>query len=401
MVRMRGLKGEAAIVGMAEFAPERKPTRAWMGLEVYSELARLALEDAGLSIRDVDGIITGNNLQEAQMFIPATLIEYMGIESHFSEVLDLGGAAGAGAVMRAAAAIETGLCDTVLCIIQTTMPQRNPRATPETRARDWGGGVWGSPQAEFELPFGAVQGSYGYAMIANRYRHEFGLTYEQLAKIAVDQRTNALQNPKAVFRNTPITIDDVLNSPMIVDPLHMLEIVMPCFGGAAVVVASKETAQRAKNRPAYIVGAGENTTHRSVTYDPDFTHSPIKAAADRAWAMSGVKRNEIDLASLYDCYTITVLLTIEDAGFCAKGEGPKFVEEHNLTYKGDFPLNTHGGQLSFGQSGLAGGMSHVTEAYLQLTGRAGGRQLKKCDTVFVNGNGGIMSEQVSLILRGG
>lgn len=397
---MAGLKGNAAIVGITELAPERKPTRAYMGLEIYSELARQALDDAGLSIRDVDGIITGNNLQEAQMFIPATLIEYMGIQSHFSEILDLGGAAGAGAVLRAAAAIEAGLCETVICIIHTTVPQRNPHVPPVQRARDWGGGVWGSPQAEFEIPFGAVQGSYGYAMIANRYRHEFGLTYEQLAKIAVDQRTNALANPKAVFRNTPITIQDVIDSPMIVDPLHMLEIVMPCFGGAAVVVTSRENVSKTRHRPAYIIGAGENTTHRSVTYEPDFTHSPIKAAADRAWAMSGVKPSEVDLASLYDCYTITVLLTIEDAGFCPKGEGGKFVEAHNLTYKGDFPMNTHGGQLSFGQSGLAGGMSHITEAYLQMTGRAGDRQLKRCDTVFVNGNGGIMSEQVSLVLRG-
>ncbi|MEO9256125.1 MAG: thiolase family protein, partial [Tepidiformaceae bacterium] len=188
--------------------------------------------------------------------------------------------------------------------------------------------------------------------------------------------------------------------PMIVDPLHLLEIVMPCTGGAAVIVTSREKAARTKNRPAFIVGAGENTTHRSVTYDPDFTHSPIKAASDRAFDMSGVKRSEIDMASLYDCYTITVLLTIEDAGFCEKGQGGRFVEAHDLTYKGDFPLNTHGGQLSFGQSGIAGGMSHVTEAYLQLSGRAGERQLKKCDTVFVNGNGGIMSEQVSLVLRG-
>lgn len=397
---VKNLSGGAAIVGIAELAPEKKPSRLWMGLEIYSELARQALEDAGMSIRDVDGIITTNSLQEAQMFIPATLIEYMGIESHFSEVLDLGGAAGAGAVLRAAAAIEAGLCETVVCILHTVAHHPNPHIPPAQRVRDWGGGVWGSPQAEFEIPFGAVQGTYGYAMIANRYRHEFGFKPEQLAKIAVDQRTNALANPKAVFRGQPITIDDVLNSPMICDPLHMLEIVMPCLGGAAVVVTSKERAARAKNRPAYVIGGGENTTHRSVTYDPDFTHSPIKAAADRAFEMAGVKRSEIDMASLYDCYTITVLLTLEDAGFCGKGEGPKFVEERDLTYRGDFPMNTHGGQLSFGQSGIAGGMSHVTEAYLQLTGRAGDRQLARCDTVFVNGNGGIMSEQVSLVLRG-
>jgi acetyl-CoA acetyltransferase len=142
------------------------------------------------------------------------------------------------------------------------------------------------------------------------------------------------------------------------------------------VVTTKERAQRANNRPVYVVGAGENTTHRSVTYEPDFTHSPIKAAADRAWAMSGCKPSDIDMASLYDCYTITVLLTLEDTGFCPKGEAGRFVESHDLTYKGDFPLNTHGGQLSYGQSGSPAALSHVTEAVLQLTGRAGERQLE-------------------------
>ena len=236
---MRGLRGEAAIVGVAEFAPTRKPEKLWMGLEAYSELARMALDDAGLTIGDVDAVLTGNNLQEAQMFIPATIIEYLGIESHFSEVVDLGGASGAGLVLRAAMAIEMGLCETALCMLYTQAHHRNPKAPPMNYARDWGGGVWGSPQAEFEIPFGAVQGTYGYAMIANRYAHEFGLTDEQRAKVAVDQRTNALAHPHAVFRNTPITTEDVLNSPMICSPLHMLEIVMPCMGGAAVVVTSK------------------------------------------------------------------------------------------------------------------------------------------------------------------
>jgi acetyl-CoA acetyltransferase len=398
---MRGLRGEAAIVGVAELAPKRKPDRLYMGLESYAELTRQALEDAGLQLSDVDGLITGSNLMEARMLIPSAITEYLGVGSNFFDIVDLGGATGAAQVMRAAVAIEAGLCDTVVCIVQTMMPPPDPTVSPAQMRRDWGGGIWGSPQAEFEIPFGAVQGTYGYAMIANRYRHEYGITPEQLAKIAVDQRTNAVLNPKAVFQGQPITIDDVLNSPMICDPLKLLEIVMPCFGGAAVVVTHRDNVHKAKNRPAYILGAGEYTTHRSVTYEPDFTHSPIKPAAEKAFAMSGVKRSEIDMASLYDCYTITVLLTIEDAGFCDKGDGGRFVEAHDLTFKGDWPMNTHGGQLSFGQSGLAGGMSHVTEAFLQIAGHAGGRQLKKCDTVFVNGNGGIMSEQVSLVLRGG
>lgn len=398
---MRGLRGEAAIVGVAELPPRRKPERLYMGLESYAELARQALDDAGMPLSEVDGLITGSNLMEARMLIPSAITEYLGVGSNFFEVVDLGGATGAAQVARAAMAIEAGMCETVVCIVHTMMPPPDPTVSPAQVRRDWGGGIWGSPQAEFEMPFGAVQGTYGYAMIANRYRHEYGLKPEQLAKIAVAQRTNALQNPKAAFFGQPITIDDVLNSPMICDPLKLLEIVMPCFGGAAVVVTHRDNVHKAKNRPAYVLGAGEYTTHRSVTYEPDFTHSPIKPAADRAFAMSGVKRSEIDMASLYDCYTITVLLTIEDAGFCDKGDGGRFVDAHDLTYKGDWPMNTHGGQLSFGQSGLAGGMSHVTEAFLQIAGRAGGRQLKKCDTVFVNGNGGIMSEQASLVLRGG
>ncbi len=391
---MGGLRGEAAIVGIAEFAPVRKPDRTWMGMEAYAELARQALEDAGMTAGDVDALMTGHVAEAGPMFMPGHLTEYLGIQSHLSEIVDLGGAASAGAVLRAAMAIETGMCETALCIFHTLPRPQNPMGGSQRWGRNWG-----SPMTEFDYPYGAIGQNFAYATIANRYAYEYGLTDEQRAKVAVDQRTNAMANPKAVFRS-PIDIDDVLNSPMIVDPLHMLEIVMPCFGGGAIVVTSKEKAKKAKHRPAYIIGGGENTTHLSVTYDPDMTHTPIKAAADRAWAMAGVKPKDIDLASLYDCYTITVLLTLEDTGFCGKGEAGKFVEEHDLTYKGDFPMNTHGGQLSFGQAGIAGGISHITEAYLQMTGRAGDRQLKRCDTVFVHGNGGLMSEQVSLILRG-
>ncbi len=397
---MRGLRGDAAIVGVAELPPRRRPEKLWMGLEGFAELARQAIEDAGMDAREIDGLATSSHLMEARMLIPSAITEYLGVGSRFFDLIDLGGATGAASVVRAAMAIEAGLCDTVVCILHTLMSPQDPTVSPEAVRRDWGGGIWGSPQAEFEIPFGAVQGSYGYAMIANRYNHEFGVTPRQLAKIAADQRFNAQAHPKAAFFGQPISIEDVLNSPMIVDPLKLLEIVMPCFGGAAVVVTHRDNVHKAKNRPAYVIGAGEYMTHRSVTYEPDFTHSPIKPAADRAFEMAGVKRSEIDMASLYDCYTITVLLTLEDAGFCPKGEAGRFVEAHDLTYKGDFPMNTHGGQLSFGQSGIAGGMSHVTEAYLQIAGRAEARQLAKCDTIFVNGNGGIMSEQVSLILRG-
>ncbi len=172
----------------------------------------------------------------------------------------------------------------------------------------------------------------------------------------------------------------------------------PCTGGAAFVVVAPDLARETPPTPAWLLGAGEASRGPMLSQFESLTTSPIAISAPRAFEMAGVSHADINLLSVYDCYTITVLITLEDAGFCPKGRGGPFVEEHNLTYAGDLPLNTHGGQLSFGQPGLAGGMSHVTEAARQLQGRAGARQVKGCELSFVNGNGGIMSEQVSLVL---
>jgi acetyl-CoA C-acetyltransferase len=388
------LRGKAAIVGVAEF----KPTRHSQGettLGMLAKVAMAAIADAGMEPGEVDGVITAN-FAEAPFMAPATVVEYLGIDAKFAEIVDLGGATGAGMVSRAAMAIASGMCETVVC----TTAARRERSSGGARGNSSYAGrrIDRTPSAEFDEPYGAVGANYGYALIAQRYQHEYGVEPQQLAKIAVAQRYNACHNPDAIFFGQPITIDDVLASPVVVDPLHLLEIVMPVAGAAAVVVTSAKRAKRRKQPSALILGAGEHTTHRSITFAPDLTHSAITAAADRAFAMSGVRRKDIRLASMYDCYTITALLTIEDAGFAKKGQGGAFVDAHNLQFDGDFPLNTHGGQLSFGQAGIAGGMSHVTEAARQLMGRCGARQVKNCDLAFVNGNGGIMSEQVSLIL---
>jgi acetyl-CoA acetyltransferase len=180
----------------------------------------------------------------------------------------------------------------------------------------------------------------------------------------------------------------------------MLEIVMPVTGGAAVVVTSLDRARRLKRRPVAVTGFGEHLTHKTPTYAPSLDITPIRQAAQRAFAMAGRAPAEVDMVQLYDCYTITVLLTIEDSGFCGKGEGLDFVKSHDLSYAGDFPCNTHGGQLGFGQPGLAGGMSHVVEAVAQIQGRSGDRQLRKHDLAYVSGTGGIMSEQTAVVLEG-
>ncbi|MGE5594735.1 MAG: thiolase family protein [Hyphomicrobiales bacterium] len=391
------LRGKAAIVGIAEFKPARY-TEGETTLGMLAKVAMEAIADAGLEIGEVDGLLV-ESFAEAPFMAPATLIEYLGMKCRFSEVLDLGGATGAGMVSRAAAAINSGLCETVVCTTATRREKRTTEGPKRTANSGFAGRrVDRTPTSEFEVPYGAIGANYGYAMIANRYAYEYGVKPEQLAKIAVAQRYNACHNPDALFFGQPITIDDVLNSPVIVDPLHLLEIVMPVAGAAAVVVTSAKKAKKLKNRPAYVLGAGEWTTHKSITYAPSLTDTAVKGAADEAFKMAGVRRKDVDVASIYDCYTITVLLTLEDAGFAKKGRGGQFVDEHNLQFDGDFPLNPHGGQLSFGQAGTAGGMSHVTEAARQVMGRAQGRQVKKCEFAFVNGNGGIMSDQVSLIL---
>jgi len=238
-----------------------------------------------------------------------------------------------------------------------------------------------------------------------RIKQVEGVDYEQfivpgLIAMAMAQAAYS-NNASTIYQGRlPITIDDVLASPMIADPLHRLEIVMPCMGGAGVIVTSADVARRTRNRPVWIKGFGEHIAFKTPTYAEDLLRSPVSKAADRAFDMAGLRRSDMDMASIYDCYTITVLMSIEDAGFCEKGKGMEFVASHDLTYAGDFPLNTAGGQLSFGQAGMAGGMHHVVDGARQIMGRAGEAQVRDCNTAFVTGNGGIMSEQVALILGG-
>ena len=402
-----GLRGDAAIVGAAQYKPEKYQTAPQMfHLEQVADLAAQALEDAGLEADVLDGlVISGPQFHEAEVFVPAMAAEYLGIELNFAEVVDLGGCTSVGMVWRAAAAIEMGLCEAVLCVIPARMAPFGPDEDPAwmAQAMRFGGHStrYGAPEAEFDLPYGHMGQNTGYAMIAQRYAAQYGYDPQAMAKIAVDQRTNAQYNPDAMFYGKPLTAEDVLASKMVADPLHVLEIVMPVAGGAAVIVTSKEVAARTKHRPAFVKGFGERLSFKSPSYAKDMTVTPVAEAAKRAFAMAGVKPGDMDAAQIYDCYTITVLLTLEDAGFCPKGEGMRFILENDLTWKGNFPMNTHGGQLSFGQSASAGGMSQVIEAFTQIAGRADQRQLERCDQVFVSGTGGVMSEQGALILQGG
>lgn len=380
------LRDTCSIVGAAELSP-RRTTPGVTTLEMIARVSKLAVEDAGLEPGAIDGLVVGPQVGETPQHVPATVAEYLGLMPTYADIVDLGGASGAGMVWRAAAAIEAGICETVLCVLANT---RDPDDIPRSPNRN--------PIREFDVPYGGSGANQAYAMVAQRHMAEFGTTAEQLAQVPVKQRANAMLNPDAVFHGKPIDVEDVLTSPMVMSPLHLLEVVMPCGGGAAVVVTSNRQAGSMPHSPVPLLGAGEKVTHRALSQAPALTTSPLAPAIADAYAMAGVKAEDIDLLSIYDCYSIVVAITVEDAGICPKGEGGRWLEENDLSIKGDLPINPHGGQLACGQADLAGGMGHIIEAVRQLRGEAGARQVSTADIALVTGNGATMSEEVALVL---
>lgn len=399
-----GLRGAAAIVGFHELPCLRTPTGTpEFTIEQWARLAAAAAADAGLGVDQVDGLVT-TGVFESEMFVPSTVAEYLGLHVNFAEYVDLGGASAAAMVWRAAAAIELGICRAVLCAIPANFltPMHTERPLDMGDAVFFGASSfrYGSPQAEFEIPYGYLGQNGPYAQVAQMYGGAYGYDERAMAKIVVDQRTNANHTPGAVFRDKAITIEDVLDSPIIASPLHMLEIVMPCMGGSAVLVTDEALARKSRNRPVWVKGFGERVPYKSPVYAENPLDTPMQTIAPKAFAMAGLTPADMDMVSIYDCYTITALLTLEDAGFCEKGKGMQFVTDHDLTFRGDFPMNTAGGQLGYGQPGNAGGMHHVCDATRQLMGRAGATQVAECNRAFVSGNGGVLSEQEALILVG-
>jgi acetyl-CoA acetyltransferase len=254
--------------------------------------------------------------------------------------------------------------------------------------------------SEFAVPYGPTVGANGwYAMIAKRYEALYGATVEKRAKICVDLRTNANHNPMAIFHDTPITIEDVVNSRIVADPLHLLECVMPCAGACAFIVARADVARDMPHKPAYILGGALGILRSNLTHVGEITESPVGRAAPKAFAMAGYKPEEIQVMEIYDSFTITVMCELEESGFCKKGEAVDWIWEHDMTFKGDKPLNTHGGQLSYGQASTAGGCAQVTEAVRQIRREAGEHQVPgSTDLVYVTGSGGSFSQQSALLL---
>ena len=377
--------GNGAIVGIGELKPQRL-TKGVTTLEMIAEVSRLAVLDAGLEPGQIDGLLVGPQVGETPQHVPATIAEYLGLMPTMANVVDLGGASGAGMVWRAAAAIQAGMCEAVLCVLANNREEVPPRSPNR------------NPIREFDVPFGASGANVSYALLMQAHMARYGSKAQDFAAIAAAARANAQLNPDAIFHGKPADIEAVLASPMIASPLHLLEIVMPVAGGEAVVLVSAERASSLPRPPVHLLGAGEKVTHRAVSQAPSLTSGPLKSAMTRAFAQSGTTAGEMNLLSLYDCYTIMVATTIEDAGLCAPGQFGSWLRDHDLSHRGDKPLNTHGGQLGFGQPDLAGGMTHVVEAVRQLRGEAGARQINDARLALVTGNGATMSEATALVL---
>jgi acetyl-CoA acetyltransferase len=380
------LRSRAAISGIGELKPQRH-TEGVSTLELVARVSRMAALDAGIEPAEIDGILMGPQVGETPQHVPATLAEYLGLMPTMANVVDLGGASGPGMIWRAAAAIEAGMCETVLCVLA------NHRNHPAPRSPNR------NPIREFDVPFGASGANISYALLMQAHMDAYRCPPEDYALIAAGSRANAQLNPDAIFHGRPATVEEVLASPMIASPLHLYEIVMPVAGGDAVIVTTAEKAGKGPHRPAHLLGAGEKITHRAVSQAPDLTSGPLKPSMERAFAQAGLDAKSMDFLSLYDCYTIMLAITIEDAGLCRPGEFASWLRENGgMGPQAHQPVNTNGGQLGFGQPDLAGGMTHVVEAVRQIRGTAQDRQIARCDTALVTGNGATMSEAVALVL---
>ncbi|MGH7932662.1 MAG: thiolase C-terminal domain-containing protein [Candidatus Binataceae bacterium] len=357
--------------------------------QLYVKAAKLALADAGITKDAVDGLITCISFAEPFMYHAEMIAEYMQIFPRYCMTAPSGGGTTLAIMHHAAAAIATGMCHTVLI----TMADSQLSGLTRDKAIEAMSSA-GHPQ--FERPYGPPIPAF-YALIARAHEHAYGTTATQRAAVAVACRRHAALNPAAQMRK-PITIGDVLQSRMIADPLHLLDCSLVSDGGAAIVMTSAERARDFKRQPVYLIGTGEGHSHEHLSQAQSLTTSAAKQAGERAYAMAGLGPRDVDFAELYDCFTPVVIIELEDLGFCAKGEGGRFVEGGRIELGGELPVNTHGGLLSHCHPGHPGSLFSVTEAVRQLRDECGPRQVKDARIALVHGQGGFMSTHCTAIL---
>jgi acetyl-CoA acetyltransferase len=381
-------KHKIVIAGVGETEQGKIPDRS--SFHFLSQASKLAIEDAGLKKTDVDGLVTAFSLVEHTFMHCTTFADYFGMKPKFFSSVAVGGATAVWMAAEAAMAIASGQAEVVLCV-------RGDNTLSGISSSGMLALIREMCHGEFEFPYGLTTPG-GYALAAQRYLHDFGATREQLAAVAVTMRKHAALKENAMNKD-PLTIEEVINSRIIAEPLTKYDCSIISDGGAAFIVTTEAKAKELgiENDLAYLLGMGQGYSHQYMTTleNLDQIYNAINTSGQKAFQTAGLGVDDVDLAYLYDCFTITVLLELEGLGFVPKGEGGSFALEGRMELGKDLPVNTHGGLLS--QAHL-GAMHHVVEATLQLRGDAGPRQSKDANVAIVHGNGGIVSAHSTILL---
>jgi acetyl-CoA acetyltransferase len=378
---MTGLqRGAAAIVGAAE-SDLGVVGDGFNVIDLMAQGIARALDDCGLNLKDVDGLLCATTQARTSGL---SLAEYLGISPAFVDSTILGGSSFMFHVAHAVAALQLGLCNVAVVAYGSTQRSvgRQQASVREVNP--------------YETPYRPFLPSSAYALAASRHMHQFGTTREQMAEVAVAARQWALMNPVA-WEKKPLTVPEVLAARMVSYPFTVRDICLVTDGGGAIVLTTPDRAKSLKKPPVYVLGCGSTITHANISSMPDLTVTGALESGRQAYAMAGLKAADIDVLELYDAFTINTILFLEDLGFCAKGEGGRFVEDGRIAPGGVLPVNTNGGGLSYCHPGMYG-LFLLIEAVRQLRGECGQRQVPGAETAIAHGNGGVLSSQSTVIL---
>lgn len=384
---MESLRGKVAIVGAADTLVGKVPELN--AFELCADAIQRVLADAGLRKEEVDGLITCNSMSMPVLYHAEAMAEYLQMFPRYCMAVGAGGGTTFSIIHHAASAIATGMADVVVVAMADSLRSGMSRQQAMLAQSSTG-------HPQYEQPWGLTVPAY-YALAGQAHMAQYGTLPEHFAEVAVACRAHAARNPAAQKRDL-ITVDDVLNSRMIADPLHLLDCSLVSDGGSAIVLTSAERAQDFPHKPVYLLGMGEGHSHEHISQAHSLTTSAAKEAGERAYAMAGLGPQDMDFAQLYDCFTPTLLIELEDLGFCAKGEGGQFIIDQGIGPGGKLPVNTHGGLLSHSHPGNPGSLFALTESVWQLRHSAGERQLDRAEVGLVHAQGGILSSHCTLIL---
>jgi acetyl-CoA acetyltransferase len=378
---MTRLRGKAAFVGAATGFIEG--SGSYSALEMMALTSQAAATDAGISLRDVDGLFVG---MQSEFLSTLAFAEYLGIRPRFSDNNRVGGSSFLCHTEQAALALDAGLCDVALVCYASN--QRTALGKLQTSVAS----TW----SEVEAPYQARFPVSSYALAAARHMHEYGTRPEDLAAVATSARSWAQRNPEAFARGA-LSIEDVLAAPRVSTPLGRHDCCLVTDGAAAVIMTRADRAKCLARMPVYLMGAASEHWHKQISSMDDLCSTAAVESARRAFEMAGLRQNDVDVVELYDAFTISTIILLEDLGFCPKGEGGRFVRDGNIAPGGSLPVNTNGGGLSCCHPGMYG-LFVLVEGIRQLRGEAGDRQIEKANVALCQGSGGVFSSQATNIL---